>query len=73
MRIDDGRVRVGYDSWESMSGDVFLSEFFVRALSSISAMEQIVYPCVVSYVLGFMVRFSVLVLFEFCSHSSFAS
>ena len=56
-----------------MSGDVFLLELFVRALSRISATEQIVYPCIESYVLGFMVRFSILVLFEFCSHSAFVS
>ena len=63
----------GDDSRESMFGDVFLSELFVRALSRISATEQIVYHCIVSYVLGFMVRFYILVLFELCSHSAFAS
>ena len=35
-----------------MSGDVFLSELFVRALSHISAMEQICVHVIGSYVLG---------------------
>ena len=35
-----------------MSGDVFLSELFVRALSHVSATEQIVDPCVGSYGFG---------------------
>ena len=52
VRVGDGRVSVGNDSRESMSGDVFLSELFVRALSRVSATEQIVYPCVGSYGFG---------------------
>ena len=43
-----------------MSGDVFLSELFVRELSRVSATEQIVYPCVGSYVWDFfLVRLSI--------------
>ena len=41
-----------------MSGDVFLFELFVRALSHVSATEQIVYPCVGSYDFGILERLS---------------
>ena len=58
---------------KSMSGDVFLSELFILALNRISATEQIRVLDLEVSVLGGVVRFSILVMFEFCSHSDFAS
>ena len=54
-----------------MSGDVFLSELSIHALSRIFATEQICVLDLEVMVLEFMVRFSILVMFEFCSHSAF--
>ena len=56
-----------------MSGGVILSELFIRMFSRISSTEQMCILVIGSYVLGFMVRFSILVMVEFCFHSAFVS